>query len=153
MGDIKRKQKEYKRPKKLFDSQRIEEENKLIRKYGLKNKKEIWKAESQIAKLRRRAKILISKSDEEQKEFFKKLNKIGFKVENIADVLGLTKEDWLDRRFQTFVFKKGIAKSIRGARQLIAHKNILVDDGVVNSPSFLITTDLENKIKLKPRAK
>ena len=150
MGDIKKKRKQFRRPKKLFDSQRIEEENKIIKKYGLKNKKEIWKAETQISKFRRRAKELIPKSEEEKKELYEKLNKLGIEVKELSDVLGLTKENWLDRRLQTIVLKKGFVKNPRGARQLIVHKHVLVDGKIVNRPSFVVTTELEGKVSLKP---
>ena len=149
MGDIKRKRKKYSKPKKLYDKQRIEEENVLVKKYGLKNKREIWKAKSVISKIRRRAKNLIGKSDSEQAEFFNKLHKNGFKVETIADVLALNEEDLLKRRLQTFVFKKGLANSPKQARQLIVHKHIAVGGDVVNAPSFVATTDLEDKIEFK----
>ena len=149
MGDIKRKKKEWRRPRKLYDKTRIEEENKIVTKYGLKNKREIWKAESETSKLRRKAKALIPKSTEEKQNYFGRLNKMGFKVKEISDVLGLTKEDWLNRRLQTFVFKKGFALTPKQARQLITHKKVLVDGNVVNIPSFCITTDLENKISIK----
>jgi len=149
MGDIRRKKKRFRKPKQPFDKDRIEEENNLIKKYGLKNKKEIWRAEAHISKIRKRAKILIQKSDEEKKKLFEKLNRIGFKVSEISDVLGMTKENWLDRRLQSFVFKKKLANNIRQARQLIIHKHVLVGGCVVNIPSFMITTDLENKVSLK----
>jgi len=151
MGDIKRKKGKIKKPKKSFDKKRIEEEAVILRKYGLKNKKEIWKAEAEISKLRSTAKNLIRESEERKKEFFEKLNKIGFNVKNIPDILGLTKEDQLERRLQTFVFKKGFAKTAKQARQLITHKNILINKKVVNIPSFIITKELENKISLKER--
>lgn len=151
MGDIKRKQKGYSRPKQLFDRPRIESENVLVKRYGLKNKREIWKAEAQISKLRRRAKNLIPKSDEEKKEFFDKLNKMGFKVKEITEVLALTTENWLDRRLQTFVTTKELATTARGARQLIVHKKVLVDGKVVNKPSFFVSTDDEDKITLRPQ--
>ncbi len=149
MGGIKKKQKGFRRPKQPFDKERIEEENELIKKYGLKNKKEIWKADSKISKIRRRAKSLIPESEERKQEFFAKLNKMGFKISDIADVLGLKIENWLDRRLQTFVFKKKLANNIKQARQLIVHKHVLVDGKIVNVPSFFINTDLENKISLK----
>ncbi len=151
MGGIKRKRSKFRKPKKAFDKLRIKEEEAIVGKYGLKNKKEIWKAEAEISKLRRRAKALIPKSDEEKKEFFEKLNHLGLKIKIIADVLALTKENWLDRRLQTFVFKKELAKTIKQARQLIVHKLVLVDNKIVNKPSFVIKTDLENKISLKER--
>ncbi len=149
MGDIKKKRKLFSRPKKLFDRVRIEQENVLVEKYGLKNKKEIWKAKSLVSKFRRRAKQLIRASKEEQQIFFNKLNKMGMKVSGISDILALTEENLLDRRLQTFVHKKMFANSPNHARQLIVHKRILVDGAVVNSPSFLITKDLEGKISLK----
>ena len=151
MGDIKRKQQRFSRPRQLFNRARIDEEDLLVKKYGLKNKREIWKAEAQISRLRRRAKSLIQKDDKEKKLFFVKLNKKGFKINDISDVLGLTKENWLDRRLQTFVVKKNLAASPREARQLIVHKKIIVAGAAINAPSFFVTTELENKISLKER--
>jgi small subunit ribosomal protein S4 len=153
MGDIKRKRKNYARPRKLYDARRIDDENKILEKYGLKNKREIWKAETIVSRMRRRAKLLISGAEEERQAFFNKLNKMGLKVNGIDDVLALTKEDWLERRLQTFVFKNGLAKTPKQARQLITHKNILVGNNVVNSPSFVVSSDAENKIKLRGRSR
>ncbi|MCH7850460.1 MAG: 30S ribosomal protein S4 [Nanoarchaeota archaeon] len=149
MGDIKRKRKLFSRPKKLFDRARMDQENILVKRYGLKNKREIWKAKSFISKLRRRAKNLIAADFSEQKIFFDKLNKMGMGITNISDVLALTEENLFDRRLQTFVLKKKLSTTARGARQLIVHKNILVDGSVVNIPSFNVTLDLENKISIK----
>ena len=67
MGDIKRKQQRFSRPRQLFNRARIDEEDLLVKKYGLKNKREIWKAEAQVSRLRRRAKSLIPKTDKEKK--------------------------------------------------------------------------------------
>lgn len=148
MGDIKRKRRQYTRPRQLFDRTRIDQENVIIQAYGLKNKKEIWKAKSLVSKFRRRAKNLISKDIEEQQEFFNKLNNLGIKITNISDVLALTENDLLNRRLQTFVHKKNIASTPKQARQLIVHKHILVDGEIVNIPSFWITSELENKIEV-----
>lgn len=151
MGDIKRKKKKFRKPKRPFDKQRIDEENVLAKKYGLKNKREIWKAEAGISKIRRRAKALIPKSEEERKDFFEKLNKQGFKVKETSDVLALTKEDWFKRRLQTVVFAKKLARTVKQARQLIVHKYVLVDGKAVNSPGFMVSTELEDKIEIKPQ--
>ena len=75
---------------------------------------------------------------------------MGLQVNNIADALGLTEENLLERRLETFVFKKKLANSTKQARQLIVHKRVLVDGNAVNIPSFLITREMENKISLKP---
>jgi small subunit ribosomal protein S4 len=151
MGDIKKKRKLFSRPKQLFDRTRMDEENVLIKKYGLKNKREIWKAKSAVSKFRSRAKKLIGSDINEQKEFFDRLNRMGFGIGDVSEVLALTEENLLDRRLQTFVFKKKLANTVKQARQLIVHKNVLVDGNIVNSPSFLVTKDLEGKISIKER--
>lgn len=152
MGDIKRKKKLFQRPRKIYDKNRIETEGATVNKYGLKNVREIWKAKEKVATIRKRAKMLISKSDEEKQEFLERLNKMGFNVKDISDVLALTEENWLARRLQTFVFQKFNLKP-KQARQLITHKHVIVDGTIVNIPSFMITTDLENKISLKEKTK
>ncbi len=151
MGDIKRKQGKFRRPKKMFDKARIEEENKIVFEYGLKNKKEIWKAKSEVSKIRRRAKSLIPKSDEERKAFFEKLNSKGLGVKNTADALALTERDILSRRLQTIVFKKKLAKSPKEARQLIVHKKIAVEGKAVNIPSFSVDSSKEKEVTILNR--
>ncbi|MCK5320997.1 30S ribosomal protein S4, partial [Candidatus Pacearchaeota archaeon] len=128
-----------------------DEENVLVKRYGLKNKREIWKAKTAVSKLRRRAKGLIGKDIAEQQGFFDKLSKNGFIIQDISDVLALTEENLFERRLQTILFKKGMANTVKQARQLIVHKNVLVDGNVVNIPSFVVTRELENKITLKER--
>jgi small subunit ribosomal protein S4 len=152
MGDIANQRKLYNRPKKLFDKTRIEEENKIKKKYGLKNKREIWKAKTAVSKLRRRAKNLIGKDMNKQQEFFKKLNKQGISVTKTADVLALNETDLLERRLQTFLVKKKLCNTPKGARQLITHKKVLVKGNVVNKPSYHITKELENEITIKEQA-
>jgi len=149
MGDIKRKRKLFSRPKKLFDKTRIDEENLLVKNYGLKNKKEIWKAKSKISSYRQRAKSLIGRDVEEQKVFFEKLNKIGFGVKDISDVLALNEEHLLSRRLQTIIFKKGLANTSKQARQLIVHKHVLVDGKIINIPSYTVPVKFEDKLELK----
>ena len=151
MRDIKRKRKMFSRPRKLFDRTRTDEENVLVKRYGLKNKKEIWKAKTAVSKLRRRAKSLIGKDVEEQQVFFDKLNRNGMAVTSISDVLALTEESVFERRLQTMLFKKKLANTVKQARQLIVHKNVVVDGTIVNIPSFVVTKDLENKISIKEK--
>lgn len=143
-----RKQKKYSRPKKPFDKMRIEEENRLKDKYGLKNKKEIWKADAAIGRVRNLAKQLITKSDEEKRDFIEKFKKKGFEVESIADALALNKEDWLKRRLQTIVFSKKLTNTPKQARQLISHKHVSVGDRVVNIPSYQVLLEEEPLVKL-----
>ncbi|MDO8623526.1 MAG: 30S ribosomal protein S4 [archaeon] len=144
-----RKGKIYSRPKKAFDKERIGEEAKIIKEFGLKNKREIWKAEERIKVIRERAKNLISSSREEQELLFKRLKKQGFNVNSIGEVLSLDKRDYLKRRLQTVIFNKRFASKINSARQLIVHKKVLVDGKIINSPSYVVPIELENKITLK----
>jgi len=150
---MKRKFKKYSKPKRPFDKIRIDEEAKIKKEFGLKNKKEIWKAEARIKSIREKAKKLISAKPEEQQALFKRLKKIGLTVSSIGDILSLEKKDYLKRRLQTIVLSKKLATTVRSARQLITHKKVLVDGKVVDSPSYIVSTDLENKIALKKKKK
>lgn len=147
MGDPKKQHKKYLTPKRLFDKNRIAEEDKLLKEYGLKSKRELWKVDFQIGKLRRQAKALIGKEDE-QKKFLGNLRKKGLKVESIDDVLSLKKEDILQRRLQTVLIKQGSARTMRHARQLIAHKHVAVGGRVINSPSYPVPAELESQIMI-----
>lgn len=148
---MKRKHKLYSKPKRPFDKSRIDEEAKIKKNFGLKNKKEIWKAEARIKSIREKAKNLISSDKKEQESLFKRLKKIGLGVNSIADVLSLDREDYLGRRLQTIVLKKGFATTPKSARQLIVHKKVLVNGKAVNSPSYIVPIDLEDKISLKEK--
>jgi len=138
----------FARPKKAFDKPRIEGENQLVKKYGLKNKREIWKAESEISKIRRQAKNLITADREKQNVLIKRLQNMGFKVVEISEVLALTKEDWLKRRLQSIVFEKKYASTAKGARQLITHKHIKIDRKIINIPSYIVPIEKEGKIEV-----
>lgn|SRR3989338_2179515 len=144
-----RKKKLYSRPMKRYEKGRIEDENKLAEKYGLKNKREIWKAQSKIDYFRKRAMVLAKSGLEEREVFFKKLQNLGLKVNQLADILGLKVEDLLDRRLSTIVVKKGLANTPKQARQMIVHKRILVNGKVVNAPSYIISVDEEGFISTK----
>ena len=149
-----RKHKRYSRPRKAFDKIRIDDENKLVARYGLKSKREIWKAEARISDARRQAKSLITAGKDEQDKLINKLSKLGLKVSEIADVLALNKEDWLKRRLQSIVVEKKLARTGRSARQLIAHKHIAINNKIVNIPSYVVPVDEEDKItvvKLRTR--
>jgi small subunit ribosomal protein S4 len=148
---MKRKHKKYSKPKRPFDKVRIDEEAKIKSMFGLKNKKEIWRADAKIKSFREKAKNLISADSKEQNALFDRLKKIGLEVNSIADVLSLDKNDYLNRRLQTIVIKNKLATTQKGARQLITHRKVLVDGKVLNSPSYIVPVKLENKISLKPK--
>ena len=146
-----RKKKLYVRPMKPFEAGRIKEENVLVKKYGLKNKLEVWKMLAKISYYRKRAMALAKSDQEEQEVFFKKLRNIGFKVNSISDALDLQIEDILERRLQSIVASKGLANTVKQARQMIAHKKIMIGGRVVNSPSYIVSTNEENVISIKEK--
>ena len=145
---MKRLHKKYSRPRRPFDKTRIDEEDLLVEKYGLKNKKEIWKAEAAIALIRNQAKKLIVADEEKKQTFLARLQKKGFKVEKIPDVLSLDKEDLLKRRLQTIVQLKKLANTPKQARQFITHKHIAIGNQIVNIPSYHVSIDEELLIRL-----
>lgn len=144
-----RKKNRYSRPKKAFELSRIKEENILLKKYALKNKLEVWKSMAKVDYFRRRAKALAKAPLEEQQVLFNKLNALGLKADSIADVLALKIENLLERRLPTIIFKKGIAKTTQEARQMVVHKRILIDNKVINIPSYLVSLAEESSITLK----
>ena len=146
---MRKEHKKYSKPKNPFNKERILEEDKIRKEFGLKNKKEIWKSESMIKSIKGKAKKLISASADEQKAFFERLNKLGLDVNSIANVLSLDKEDYLKRRLQTVLVTKKITTTPKSARQLITHKKVLVNGSVVNSPSYIVPVSIEDKISLK----
>ena len=148
---MKRKHKLYSNPKKPFDKLRIDEEKKIREEFGLKNKKEIWKAEAKVKLVREKARNLIKSSSEKQKVLFDQLKEIGIKADSLTSAFALETKDYLERRLQTVVFKKGFTKTIKEARQKIVHRKILVDGKVLNKPSYLVPVELENKITFREK--
>ncbi len=153
MGDPKKSRKKYETPSHPWQRARIEEESELQRKYGLKNKREIWKARALLRKFRKRARELVGRVDEkgfkEKEELVKKLYEMGIlqsEDATIDDILSLTAEDILERRLQTIVYKKGLARTIRQARQFIVHGHVRIGDRRVNVPSYLVYRDEEGLI-------
>lgn len=153
MGDPRRKHKKYRKPKKPFEKARIKEENILLKQYGLKNKRELWKMEFKIDNMRRQAKALLNKESKKQEEFLNKLKAMGLNIKALDDVLALKKEDLLERRLQTLLFRKKLANSVKHARQLVVHKHVAVAGKIVNKPSFIVPISLENLIKIIKKQK
>lgn len=152
MGDPKRFRKRYKTPTHPWITTRIEEEKKLLKEYGLSRKKEIWKMDSKLKNFFDQAKQIVSmekeKAEEKKRNLIQKLQRLGFLSKNseFDDILGLTIKDIMERRLQTIVFKKGLARTMKQARQFITHRHILVGDRVITMPSYIVPVDVENNI-------
>ncbi len=158
MGDPKRLRKKYSGPRHPWQKDRIEVERQLKKEYGLKNKTEIWKAESMLKKYKDVLKRLIADTSQqgmkEKQETMRKVISLGLVPETatIDDVLGLEVRHLLDRRLQTIVYKKGLAKTIKQARQFIVHGHIMVNDKVITSPGYIVPIYEENSIQFNPKS-
>ena len=148
--------KKYEKPLRTWNKASIDAERKLMQNYGLRRKKEIWRAESILRNYRRLARNLAAKKDKErEKILLDKLVKIGLLNPNpsLDNVLALTTEKILDRRLQTLVFKKGLATTAKQARQYIVHGHVALDGKRVRWPSILVPMTEEGKISFYERSK
>ncbi len=149
MGDPRKQRRKFSKPFRPYDKSRIEEEKELMKEFGLRRKKEIWRMEETIREFRRRARDLLAESNEKQKkELLAKLEKLGLldKGAELEDVLSLEIKDLLTRRLQTLVKENGLSNTIRQARQMIVHGHVRVDERKVKWPSYLVPLDEERKI-------
>ena len=152
MGDPRKKRKQFQRPRKAFQRERIEKERDLKKTYGLKNKKELYRAETIVRTKRATARKLLALSLENrlkmEKELLDSLKKIGILrgSPSLDDVLLLTPEALLERRLQTIVWRKGFANTEKQARQFIVHGHIAINGKKVDRPSYIVHADEEDKI-------
>jgi small subunit ribosomal protein S4 len=147
MGDPKFSRKKYDTPSHPWQAARIKEENELLKKYGLKNKTEAWKAQSYLRALRRQARELQArlrtKDPQAEKEFkalILRVAHLGLLPENatLDDILTLNIESILGRRLQTLVYQKGLAGTLSQARQMITHGHIGVSGRKFRVPGYLV---------------
>ena len=149
---MRRLRKKYKTPKRPWDSVRIEQEGKILKEYGLRRKKEIWRAESIVRDFRQRARNLIAvKNPEKTKILLDKLVQMGLIQEGhgLENVLALTSKDVLDRRLQTIIFRKGHSPTINNARQMIVHGHVFVGGRKSKVPSYVVPVEKEKTIRIK----
>jgi small subunit ribosomal protein S4 len=155
MGDPKFARRQWSRPSHPWVGERIKAETALVRKYGLKNKEEVWKAAGNLRAWRTQARLLqarlqrLEKQAERERDLLiAKLTRRGFLVEggSLDDVLALNLELILTRRFQSQVYLKGLAKTTRHARQLIAHGHLSVAGRKLTIPGYLLKRGEEEQI-------
>jgi len=159
MGDPKSSRQQYEEPSHPWKGERIEEEDEYVRKYGLKNKKEFWKAESMLRDHRAQARQylpLVLRDDEQGKteaqQLLDKLHRLGILDDsaNLDDVLALGVDSFLSRRLQTLTYLKGLANTPNQARQFIVHGHIAVGGKRVDVPGYLVERDEEPTIDYAP---
>ena len=156
MGDPKNPRRVWKKPKRPLNYDLKMEELKTLGTFGLKTKRELWKAHTELSRLRHQARSLLALRQEvrekEEPILLKSLTKVGLVEENstLDDVLNLQVTDLLSRRLQTIVLKKFSFKTPYQARQAVVHGHIMIGDRVVNVPSYVVGMTEEKDVKLVP---
>lgn len=156
MGDPKFSKKTVETPSHPWQGDRIKEENDICRKYGLKNKREVWKGKTMLKGIRGQARHLQGKPEDdkqaqiEKQHLLERLRRLGFlhgdDEQRLDDVLGLTLDVILARRLQTIVYLKGLCNTPKQARQFIVHGHIGIGGNKVTIPSYFVKAGEENLI-------
>lgn len=155
MGDPKKPRKKYSTPRNPWQADQLSRELHLMGVYGLRNKRELWKIETELSRIRKQARRLLAQPVEEriddETRLLKALSRRGIISEaaTLDDVLGLTVENLLDRRLQSMVKQKGLSSSIHTARQMVVHGHVKIMDRVVTIPGYLVRTDEEPTVRIK----
>ncbi|MFC6824771.1 30S ribosomal protein S4 [Halopelagius fulvigenes] len=145
----------YETPNHPWQGERIAQESDLLGRYGLKNKEELWRAQSELRDYRREARRLIGDAqgdldvaEEEGEDFLDRLRRLGILSEddNINRVLRLDVTDILERRLQTVAYRKGLAQTPQQARQFITHGHVVVGDARVTAPSKKVEAVEEDRV-------
>jgi len=127
--------------------------------YGLKNKKEVWRVQYMLAKIRKAARELLILPESDPRRLFEgealvnRMMRLGVLKEDekrLDYVLGLTVPQFLERRLATKVFKAKTANSTHQARVMIFQRHIRVGKQKVNIPSFMVRVENENQVELSP---
>ena len=157
MGYPGKNHKQYQTPKRPFEKTRIEEETRLVIEYGLRNKREVWKAQAYLRRYRKAARDLLSLMSagvdvqmfETKKavliDHIQRMGLLGPDAD-IDDVLSLKVPAQLERRLQTLVYRQGLARSPKQARQLITHGHIAINGKRVSIPGYRVKRVEETQI-------
>ncbi|MCL5430247.1 MAG: 30S ribosomal protein S4 [Candidatus Marsarchaeota archaeon] len=152
MGAPRRNRKKYNKPKEMWDLQRINADNALVEEFGLKNRRELWKVQTELSRLRKNVRYLLSGSSQQntviQERMIARLAKYGIanKDSTLDNLLDIDEKVFLSRRLQSVVFKKGMARTSKQARQIIVHGYIAVNGKRVTKPGYLVPVDEESTI-------
>ncbi|HUH79218.1 MAG TPA: 30S ribosomal protein S4 [Methanoregula sp.] len=157
MGYPGKNHKSYQTPKRPFEKTRIAEETRLVIEYGLRNKREVWKAQSILRKYRKGARELLAIMsgsadtalfEAKKAELITSMQRLGLlgADADIDAVLSLKVQAQLERRLQSLVYRKGLARSPKQARQMITHGHIAVNGRRTSIPGYRVTRAEETQI-------
>lgn len=158
MGHPKFARPKYDTPTHPWKKGRIEEEHALKEQFGLKKvggMKEIWKAKSKLRRWRQNAMKLIGRVDTTEGHFSREKDDLVASLyrrgllgdgASLDDILQISVEHVLSRRLQSQVYYRGLAASMRQARQLVVHGHIALGDQKMTVPGYIITRDDESML-------
>lgn len=156
LGDPKFPGKVWRKPERPLNYDLKMEELRTLGSFGLRTKRELWKAHTELSRVRHQARSLLALRQEVRAErepiLMRSLKRIGLVDEDatLDDVLNLQVTDLLSRRLQTVVWKNLGFKSPYQARQAVVHGHILIGDRIVNIPSYVVRPDEESTIRINP---
>ena len=159
MGDPKYPRRVWKKPKRPLNYELKMEELETLGTFGLRTKRELWKAHTELSRVRQQARSLLSLRQEVRAEkepiLMKSLARIGLVSgeATLDDVLNLNAKDLLSRRLQTIVSKTLGFKTPYQARQAVIHGHIMIGDRKVDIPSYIVTVEEENSVHFSPESK
>ena len=155
MGKPKFSKKKYETPNHPWKEARIKAENELVAKYGLKNKREIWKAETALRNYRGQARGLLAKIGSDDTQTKKELQSSVVKDDIKAKIV---REDW-----NSYKLENGMVVQIRNVLVNVSRTSKFDSKGI---PIYLVDTNVIVKVpreeierikkkrrKKKPRSK
>ena len=159
MGEPKFSRPRTQPPTHPWKQARIDEEHDLKERFGLKKvggMREIWREKSSLRRHRNQAMKLIGRVDsseghyaKEKEQLLGSLTRKGLLQTgaDIGDVLEINVEHMLSRRLQSVVYYKGLAPSMRAARNLIVHGHICVGEQRMTVPGYHVLTEEEDSLQ------
>ena len=159
MGEPKFSRPRTQTPTHPWKQARIDEEHDLKERYGLKKVggiREIWIENSALRRHRNQAMKLIGRVDsteghyaKEKEQLLNSLTKKGLLQTgaDVGDVLEINVEHMLSRRLQSVVYYKGLAPSMRAARNLIVHGHICIGDQRMTVPGYHVLKEEEDSLQ------
>lgn len=153
MGYPGKSRKMFERPRTPWQAERIAGEVEVVKAFGLRNKRELWKAQAFLRKYRQisrkmLAAVSIGQAPPEAEAIIARLKRLGMLKEegDLDAVLSMKVADVLERRLQTQVYRQGLANSLKQSRQFIVHGHIQVAGRRVDVPGFLVKRGEEMSI-------
>jgi small subunit ribosomal protein S4 len=156
MGDPRKPRKSFETPRHPWRKDQLEEELHLVGDYGLRNKRELRRHETDLSQIRGIARTLLGSEEQQraklERPYLASLARQGILPESAAvdNILDLNVKDLIERRLQTIVYRSGLAKSIYQARQFVIHGHISVAGDIVTVPSYVVRRDQESRIAFHP---